>query len=125
MAAAKKQTVKQPSFGNSRFINYSLSNEQKAELKALPYTSDQFVSDLDRLADSSYKVSFSYDDYNQCYSCFITPRDEKSPNKGLVLTARGSTVLKSFKQALYLHYTLFEENWADFYVPANREPLDD
>jgi hypothetical protein len=108
-----------------KFINYPLSLEQKNELKALEYGADSFVSDLDKLCDSSYKASFSYDDYNNCYAAFLTPRDEKSVNRGLILTARGSTVLKAMKQLLYLHYTLFDESWADFYQGSGAEPLDD
>jgi len=34
-------------------------------------------------------------------------------------------MLKAFKQAMYLHYKLFEENWTDWYTPSSREPLDD
>lgn len=122
---APKKGSKSGSFEGAKFINYSLSEEQKRELKEKPYTEGDFAFDLHQVCDSFYKVSFSYDTYNNCMSCFFTPKDEKSPNKGLILTARGSTALKAFKQAMYLHYTLFEENWADFYEASGREEIDD
>lgn len=123
--SAKKKSPGGGNFSDAKFINYSLSAEQKRDLKAQPYTSEMFEADLHAVCDSFYKVSFSYDTYNNCMSCFWTPRDEKSPNKGLILTARGSTVLKAFKQAMYLHHVLFEENWADFYEASGREEIDD
>lgn len=122
---SKNAKPKQPGFGDIKFINYSLSDEQKRELKATPYTAEEFSDDLDRVTNSGYKVSFSEDEYNQCASVFFTPKDAGNVNKGLILTARGSTMLKAFKQAMYLHYKLFEENWTDWYTPTGREPLDD
>ena len=123
--AAAKKKVGAPKFGDNNFINYSLSNEQKAELKAKPFSPEDFDSLLDQVTDSGYKVSFSYDTFNECYAVFLTPKDEKSINKGLILTARGSTNIKAFKQACYLHFTLFDENWADFYEVKGKEPIDD
>lgn len=123
--ASKNAKPKQPGFGDTKFINYSLSDEQKREIKATSYTPDDFADDLDRVTNSGYKVSFSEDEYNSCSACFFTPKGEANINKGLILTARGSTMLKAFKQAMYLHYKLFEENWTDWYTPSSREPLDD
>lgn len=123
--AAKPKTQSRPSFGDSKFINYSLSDEQKKELKAMPYDAEAFLSDLDRVTNSNYKVSFSWDDYGQCFACFWTQKDPKHANAGFVLTARGSTVLKAFKQSLYLHHNLFDEVWADFYERPAARDLDD
>lgn len=122
---AKPKPQPRPYFGDSKFINYSLDEAQKSALKALPYDAEQCLLDLDRVTNSGYKVSFSWDDYGQCYSCFWTRRDAKHVNSGFVLTSRGSTVLKAFKQAMYLHYDLFDEQWADYYQRPTEKVLDD
>lgn len=123
--AASKTKLGAPKFGDAKFINYSLSVEQKAELKKAVFTAEDMESLFDKVTEADYKVSLSYDTYNSCFACFITPKGEKHQNAGLILTARGSTCLKAFKQAMYLHYQLFAEDWTDWYEPTGRDPIDD
>jgi hypothetical protein len=122
---AQRKTPDRPAFGNSKFINFSLTDDQKKALKALLYTAENFIEDLDRIANSGYKVSISWDDYGSCFACFWTQKDPKHENAGFVLTARGSTSLKAFKQAMYLHFQIFDGSWADYYERPAAKDLDD
>lgn len=123
--AAQKNKLQAPNYGDVKFINYALSNEQKIKLKAVDFTPEDLISHLDKLVTSDYKVSFSYDDYEQCYACFLIAKGRDHLNKGLILAARGSTCIKAFKQAMYIHFELFEENWVDWYQSPGGGEIDD
>lgn len=101
------------------FVNYSLSSEQKKFLKAQQI---DYENELLRVIERDMKVTLSYDNFNECFACFLVPVGE-NPNKGLILSGRGSTPLKAFKQALYID-SLFEGVWAAA-RPPRREELDD
>jgi hypothetical protein len=125
MATRSKAKSPAPSFGNAKFINYSLSNEQKAEIKSTEWTLDDFDNALTRLSEAMYKITFAYDDYAECYSAHLVPKGSEHVNAGYILAGRGSTPHKALKQAVYMHYFIFEENWSEFYVSRGREELDD
>lgn len=103
------------------WVNYNLSDEQKAELKAQTF---DFENALLKLTEEDLKVTISYDDYNECYSCFLIPKNQTDPNFGCILSGRGSTPVKAVKQAAYIHWNIFDANWSDARLPK-RELLDD
>lgn len=116
---------KTPRFNDVRFINYNLSDEQKAECKGWPLP----IADLDnlalRLCEGDYRVSLKYDDYSRAFACFINPNGDKHPHLGWVLTGRGSTPLKALKQACYIHFLLFEEDWSEYQMETKGIEIDD
>lgn len=103
------------------WVNYNLSDEQKAELKAQKFDLDDA---LVRLTEEDLKVTISYDSYNACYACFLIPKNQDDPNFGAILSGRGSTPAKSVKQACYIHWNIFDRNWSDGRLPR-REVIDD
>lgn len=109
----------------AQFVNYDLSKENKAEIKAWQPTFDDLDNCFVKLTEASIRVTFKYDDYNHCESCFLTPIDPKSPNTGLILGGRGSTPLRAFKQVWYIHSVLFDGNWAEHFAAPGTLELDD
>lgn len=103
------------------WVNYSLSDEQKQELKSQVF---DFDTALTRLTEEDMKVTISYDSYNECYSCFLIPKNPESVNYGAILSGRGSTPIKAVKQAAYLHWQIFEGNWSDGRL-SKKEVIDD
>lgn len=93
------------------FINYDLTKEESARLKGRVMTLDEFETEMLRLNDEGYKVSLSYDAYHKCYGCFFSHRDPDHDNAGYILSGRGSTPFKAFKQALYIHFQVFDGVW--------------
>lgn len=114
----KKPATRQ---GDIVWVNYTLSDEQKQELKAQTF---DFETALTRLTEEDMKVTISYDDYNSCYSCFLIPKQPGSVNYGAILSGRGSTPVKAVKQACYLHWNIFEGNWSDGRL-SKKEIIDD
>lgn len=120
--------VKKPapkSFDKAVFVSYTLSKEQKADLKKTAFTFDEMDSQMLRLAEEGYKITFRDDDFNDCKACWLIPTGDKHPNAGMILSGRGSTPLKALKQAMYIHYQVFDSEWGEWRNEAKGEDLDD
>lgn len=103
------------------WVNYTLSAEQKSELKSQSFDAD---GALIRLTEENMKVTLAYDDFNECYSCFLIPKGDDHRNAGCILSGRGSTPIKALKQAAYMHWQIFDGDWSDARRPS-REEIDD
>jgi hypothetical protein len=112
-------------FSDVTFISFPLDAQQKKQLKETVWTLDDFDTELCNLNDDGYKVSFNYDDYNDCYGCFITPGKGNTTNAGFILTGRGSSPWKAFRQAAYVHVVLFEKDWSGWRDTRRGEQIDD
>lgn len=103
------------------WVNYTLSADQKAELKSQTF---DFDNALLRLTEEGMKVTIAYDDFNECYSCYLIPKSPDHTNAGCILSGRGSTPIKAIKQAAYIHWNIFDGDWSDA-RQSRREELDD
>jgi len=112
-------------FAKATFVSYTLSKEQKAELKKSVFSFDEIDSAMLRLAEEGYKITFRDDEFNDCKACWLIPFGEKHPNEGMILSGRGSTPLKALKQAMYIHYQVFDSEWGEWRNEAKGEELDD
>jgi hypothetical protein len=119
------KTKNAPQFDKATFVSYTLSKEQRSELKATVFTLDQMDSQMLKLEEEGYKITFRPDDFNSCHAAWIIPTGDKHPNSGMILSGRGSTPLKALKQALYIHYQVFDSEWGDWRNEAKGEDLDD
>lgn len=122
MPTAKKA---KPRFNEAKFVGYSLSKEQKAELKKTVLDEGGYDTMLLRLCEEGYKVTFREDTFNSCHAVWLVPANEENPNFGYILTGRGSTPLKALKQAAYIHYQVFDSDWGANYQSERGEELDD
>lgn len=97
--------------GFKGFVNAYMTKEQReAYLKntwAEPY--DFIVEVL--LKDEGYKLSLSWDSYNEAFLASITPRDEKNINFGWVLTAFAGSWENALDVLLFKHIRLYQKDW--------------
>jgi len=121
----KKPPTPNNGFLPAKFINYTLSKEQKDELKATEFSLEYADDILVKLTEANYKVTFSYDDFAECFAAHVVPKGTEHKNAGFILAGRGSTPLKALKQAAYMHWQIFDEDWSEFYTARGRESLDD
>jgi len=70
-------------------------------------------------------VTFNFDERNNAFGCWFLPQGEKHVNAGFILTGRGSSPIKAFKQAAFKHYTLFDTLWGEYAAPNNADEIDD
>lgn len=108
------------------FLNIQLSDEDKAIIKSTTYDLSDFTTDLDKWVDNGYKFTFSHDDYNHCFQCIATPQDADHVDYGIMMSGRGSTAIKSFKQWVYIQTRLIgESTWSENLKPNTSLEIDD
>lgn len=127
---AKKPVSKSPprpaSSGFRGFINYTLTEDDKATIKRIEFDSDDVLSWLDKVIDSGFKLTFSYDDYSHANMCVGTRQDKEHEDFGILLSGRGSTPAKAFRQWLYLKDSIIgDATWTSFLVSATAADIDD
>lgn len=130
-----KPAERQPEVSNRRnhatqsfdreFIRYELDKSQQADCKAWVVSADDILSTLDKLIDDGYKISVKFDDYNECYGCFMQLSTGEGTNHGYILTSRGSTAAKALKQLFYKHYQALDGDWTSAAERQGRGVLDD
>jgi len=106
------------------FIEYDLSVEERAHLKAQPFDLIIANTEIENLVRDEYRVSFGFDFYNSTYTCSLSHKDPKHQNAGWVLVGRGSEPIKAFKQVLYKHKVVFDTVWSNARA-MTRDELDD
>lgn len=95
-----------------QFINYDLSIEQKAGFKAWAHKfADNALQYIEDMNDAGYGISCKWDTRAECYSAFATCNKPDDPNKGWILSGRGSTVFSALMGVFYRHSVLFEGVW--------------
>jgi hypothetical protein len=113
------------SYEQATFIQVELEPGEQAKCKAWEFSEDDAWGMMHQMTDDGYKITFRWDDYHECAACWILPDKEKSENAGLILTGRGSSSFKAFKQAIYKHSVLFEEIWPREQDTRGRVEIDD
>jgi len=108
------RTERQPRFDAARFVQYELDEEQQRSCKAWKLDESSLLLELVSFNDDGYSVTFRWDTFSESYACWIQVRgDDTHPNNGYILSGRGSSPAKAFKQAIFKH-RLMEERWAAF-----------
>jgi hypothetical protein len=98
-------------FEQATFIPRELTPEEQAACKSWEFSEESVFDAIHKLVDARYKVTMRYDDFNECYGCWLLPDKTDVDNAGYILTGRGSSPYKAAKQALFKHYQLFEGVW--------------
>jgi hypothetical protein len=121
----QKAEPKVERFNDVKFVNWSLSPDEKAACKAWELSLEDYDEALLTLVEAGYKSTVSYDDFRSCFTASIVPTKTAKSNQGYILTGKGSTPLKSVKQVLYIHYHIMAEEWAEYSTGKSIEELDD
>lgn len=112
-------------FNDVRFVRYELTNAEKERCKLWCTTFDELDDALSNIVSAGYRVSTKWDDYGNCYGCFVQTYDEKDANFGCILTGRGSTAAKAVKQALFKHFVIFDLLWGAWLETRENPEIDD
>lgn len=121
----KKRKSTAGRFNDATFINWSLSVEQKQEIKAWSPDGEELDDLLTEIIQENCKVTFGYDDFGQSYTCSLVPQAKHKTNFGFILVGRGSTPVKAFKQSVYIHKSIFAGDWSTYSKGSRTEELDD
>lgn len=122
----KKKTAPQNNPTFRGFINIPLTDDLKNFIKNKPFDDSVFVQSLMEYHYIGYKFTFSHDDYQHCFQCIGTRQDKDHPDFGILLTGRGSSPLKAYKQWLFMVTEIIGETaWEDMLKPPAPDEYDD
>lgn len=119
--ATRKTATKAPRFNDAQFVRYELSKEEKTRLKGEFAPTAEVGHIMHAFCEAGYKVTFKWDNYSNCYACFVQRADDGERNAGLILTGRGSLPLSALVEAAFKHGVLFDGDWP---VPMTREQVE-
>lgn len=111
-------------FNAHRFIEYSLTTNDKEVLRAEYSESDFGYGLVEDLIAQGYKFSCSYSDASRCYITTLTDKREGGQFANTSLSGRGSTIANSRVACLYRHYVVAQEDWNIFGSDKDAEPDD-
>jgi len=109
---------------DAKFLNVDLSSEEKAKLKTTEYTPFDMSNHLEKYCEE-YKVTLKWDAYSNACAAFMSPIDKDHENAAYVLTGRGSSILKAFRQLMYIHEVLCPEGLWNIHDKQRVYDIDD
>lgn len=104
-----------------RWIDVVLTEDQQQHMKSEFKDWKAVAPLLEEMVGEGYKISLTYDSFNGCLACFITPHQNDVQNLGCVLAGRGKSVFSALRGALYRHVFVFEKVWRE----TSARPIDD
>lgn len=128
MASKKPSTKQSPSTSNGfrGFININLTEDLKNFIKSKPFSDEVFCGSLTEYSRMGFKFTFGYDDYQHCFQVIGTRSDKEHPDYGILLTGRGSSPIKAYKQWLFMVTEIIGENsWETMLKPPSPDEYDD
>lgn len=93
------------------WIDVPLGKEDKAKLLAWYTKLDNAEALLEEFVKEGYKITISWDGRNNCWSVFVLPMKDDSPNQGCILTARSDHWWKAVMSAYYKHVVIMKRDW--------------
>lgn len=121
----RKSPVKAKSTGDVIFINYDLTESERAACKKWCVLLDDLDAAMVRAVEEGYRLSLKWDTFSECHAAFMLRSDEEKLNAGYILTGRGSTSAKALRQMLFKHFMLFEGDWGAWAKARKDLDLDD
>lgn len=120
-AKTKRQAKKKPESQWRGFVSLELTQPQKDAVKVLraEQMGRVWTNVLDMLGEG-YKLSLSWDDYNQAFIASMTGKPECGRNAGLTLTARGGVIEGAVAALWYKHNDVLGGDWGDAGVQGRR-----
>lgn len=118
---AKKPTIAAEKPGNNRksgnfgpqWLNYTMTKDESERFKKWrdEQTIEGFNECLEKLCDNGYSISIKWDNFNECYACFLTQPKLDGSSQSVILTGRGRSAASAALGALFRHFHIFEGVW--------------
>lgn len=101
----------QKPFQKSTFVDYSLTPRELAAMKQWAKERTDVSDMMHKVIETGYKLTFSWDERNQCHCCWMIPAVPQNDNFGLILSGRGRNPVNALCQCLWCHFVKFKAAW--------------
>jgi hypothetical protein len=118
----KKPKGKQ-SQGDFRFINVTLSEAQKDQVRKWGEGETNVWGYVEELVGAGYRVGINFDEHNACFSASITNRSGPTEFRGVCVTFRGPTAFDALLRVVGVHYVVAGEDWTFLEKPGDPDDL--
>ena len=116
--AGNRPNRKKPVYGDVRWVNPTLNNDDRAWLESNDNKLDTlFFEVLDSMGDDD-KLSVKYDGHTNRWTAIYFGGPDNDENAGAALSVRGATAYDACVLLGYFHLRKFNRSWGD----ANPEP---
>lgn len=95
------------------FIDYQLSAEEKDACEAWKESlGGDFLNCPDDVVQAGYRITFTFDDKNNCIVVTVIGRATDCPNYNKAMTTRHSNIQKALTMAMYKQIVVFDyQSW--------------
>lgn len=98
-------------FVKSTFVDYTLTNSEIAKMKSWVKDIGNVSDMMHQIIEGGYKLTFSWDERNNCHCCWLIPATKQNDNSGLILSGRGRNPVNALVQCLWVHFVKYKANW--------------
>jgi hypothetical protein len=107
------------------WVNFELDEALTLECKLWKPDFEELDSMMVRFIEEGYKVQLVYDALHTCHAAYAFVVGDNTPNKGLILTGRGSAPIRALRQLLFKHYKALDGVWPRPVTKEQRKEFDD
>lgn len=93
------------------WVNYDLTKQDKERLKKYFADQENEYAAAEACINTEHKISVGWDARAGAFAAYAYPTPSNSLNKGMALSARGSTIRSALRGLLFRHFVIFEGNW--------------
>lgn len=111
---AKPQTEQTANTWQKQFINYTLTETDKEQLKALTLDDKRIFDMLQEATSQGYEIKLAYNNKLKTFSATLFTTQYTPDNAGLALSGLGRTIKGATASALYKHLIVFKgKSWGN------------
>lgn len=109
MAKSRRNQSLTPPFQG--YVPVYVDDKSKASIKKNLGTPQDFCNRFIKYAEDGYRVTISWDDYNECMSCSLYDTKSSRPSAGYVLAAKHVDLVVAISTLIYLHEVVYADGW--------------
>lgn len=98
----------------SKWVNYRLNEDDKANLAAEPLTMEQVIQEFATRVFAGYRLSVAYDEYSSAMQASLVCVDKDSPDAGIGISSRHPDLDWALRSLLYKLQVVGDGKWGEF-----------
>lgn len=98
----------------TKWVNYRLSEDDKALLSAEPLSMEQVIQEFATRVYAGYRLSVAHDEYSRSMQASLVCVDRDSPDAGIGISSRHPDLDWALRSLLYKLMVIGDGKWSEF-----------